>query len=446
MPKKTRHTSHIRTVAGFQRRGFQRRGFQRRGSQRQARNRKGVVTLWTILTVPALMILLGLVLETGHLWYARVELENGLESAALASVKEWGDAAGGSTSTPRLVGVEYAAANTINGDPVTIDNNHDPVHAPNENATCEGDLIFGAITTGEAPYVFNAGVRPSCGGGNVLFDASDEGNLAADDAWGIAYRFHPDTPSDLVVARVEIDLRAGGGNGVFDSSTGGPTLSNNLPPHKIRDNSGNSQPDVSGFTDSANQIAFSNPETYVLRIDFFEDLGADAGFQPGDRIRFGARTRDVVGHVPGADDGDNIGRDHVGITVWFAQAGTLILPPSTAVFVDTGGKISQCFDPAISDPVTGSLIVNPLGVPDLPCPSTAASKNNGQSYVELLGTGPNAFAVRAQATVEIPSFWCQLFCLPIGPYRVSSHATAMYNCADGRPRLIRVAEFICPGP
>jgi len=417
-----------------------------RRPSRPRRSRKGAITLWTIMSIPALVILLGLVIEIGHLWYARVELENGLEAAALAAVKEWGDANGGSTWTPRLVGVDYAAANAINGRPIAIGTNYNPDHPPNENDTCEGDLVFGAITTPEPPYVFNAGIRPSCGGGNVLFDASDEGNLAADDAWGIAYRFHPDTPPDLHIARVEIDLQAGGGTGVFDFSMGGPTLSDNQWPHKIQDNSGNYQLDVVGFTNPSSQIVFSNPLPHVLRIDFLEDPGFDLGFQPGDRIRFGARTRGVIGHVPGSDDGDNIGRDHVGVTVWFERGATLIEPPATGTFFDSEGRQSDCFNPALVDPVTGSLIVNPLGIPDLPCPLTSSAKNNGQSYVELTGTGPYAFAVRAQATVEVPSLWCQVFCFPIGPYRVHAHSTAMYDCTERRPRLIRVAEFICPGP
>ena len=45
------------------------------------------------------------VLEAANMWLARAELENALESAALAAVKTWGDANGGSTFTPRQIGV-----------------------------------------------------------------------------------------------------------------------------------------------------------------------------------------------------------------------------------------------------------------------------------------------------------------------------------------------------
>ncbi len=128
------------------------------------RKRRGVAALWLILTLPVLLLLLAVVIEIGNIWLARVELENALESAALAAVKEWGDAGGGGdTETARLVGVEYGGANTVTGSPVGIGTNWNAGNTPNENADCAGNLIFGAVVTDVIPWVFDAG-EPAGGG------------------------------------------------------------------------------------------------------------------------------------------------------------------------------------------------------------------------------------------------------------------------------------------
>jgi hypothetical protein len=143
--------------------------------------RRGVVALWTLLMLPVLLVMFVVVVEAVHLWLARVELENALEAAALAAVKDWaesgGTAASNWTSGARTVGKEYAAANTINKTSVEIDTNLDPSvdpanpneANPNENETCDGHLIFGAIT-GDDPYYFESDEIPGCGAsGNVMY-------------------------------------------------------------------------------------------------------------------------------------------------------------------------------------------------------------------------------------------------------------------------------------
>lgn len=125
------------------------------------RSRRGVATLWLIVSLPVLLLLVCFIVEIGNIWLARVELENALESAALAAVKEWADAAGGDTQQARFVGMEYAAANTVTGTPVTLAHNYISGNT-NQNASCEGDLVFGALTNDVIPWVFNAGIQPSC--------------------------------------------------------------------------------------------------------------------------------------------------------------------------------------------------------------------------------------------------------------------------------------------
>lgn len=131
---------------------------RRRG--RWARQRHGVVGLWLIVALPVLLLLLILLIEIGNIWLARAELENALETAALAAVKQWGDSGGADnsaiSSTSRDVGVTYAAVNTVTGISVAITNNYNSAAPPNFNASSTGNLIFGAVTTSGIPWVFNS--------------------------------------------------------------------------------------------------------------------------------------------------------------------------------------------------------------------------------------------------------------------------------------------------
>ena len=118
------------------------------------------------MSLPVLVLLLCFVIEIGNIWLARVELENAMEAAALAAVKEWGGADGSSgTETARWVGVEYAKANTVTGTAVDIGTNWNSGVSPNENADCAGNLVFGAVMTDAIPWVFDAREQAGCGYG-----------------------------------------------------------------------------------------------------------------------------------------------------------------------------------------------------------------------------------------------------------------------------------------
>lgn len=407
--------------------------------QRGRDARRGIATLWVILTTPVLLFRLALVVDIAHLWSARVELENSLEAAALAAVKEWGDADGGSTLIPRQVGVAYAAANTIDDEPVPIATNYNPQRPPNENDNCDGHLIFGAVTTDlsqlvfDSDVTFNAGVEPTCGLGTVLVDATGQGNLGDDAAWGVAFRETPRTPPNLTILSITIDLQAGGGHGTFDFVSFPPRLSDNLPEPMIP-----GRDDIAGFSDPHAQITFfpTSGKPSELTITFGPDtaLGGDPGFEPGDRFRFGAFV-DGVSKGTGGDDGDGIGRDDVLVTVVFALNG-IPLPPVSGTFFDNRDRSQDC---------SSEYPVHPADIPDLPCPRSSAPDNNGQSYVGIAG-GSNGYAVRAQATAEVKSLICRICGISLGPFSVTAKSTAVYDCAEQRPRLIRIDRFICPGP
>ena len=147
--------------------------------------RRGISVLWLIVTLPIFVSLFVGVVVVGNIWLARVELENALEAAALAAVKEWGEKGGGDTLVPRNVGVAYAGANTISGAALDICTNYGgeagslnqnllwaPVKPnPATGARADGNLVFGAVTvvnsgTPGEHVKFDARTHPSCESGN----------------------------------------------------------------------------------------------------------------------------------------------------------------------------------------------------------------------------------------------------------------------------------------
>jgi Flp pilus assembly protein TadG len=138
--------------------------------------RRGSATLWMVMWLPCLMALFCVLVGVANLWLSRVELENAMEAAALAAVKEWGADPGAGTLPARSVGVAYAQANLVRGQGVTIDDNFNAGGA-NENDQCvpqmsppRGNLVFGSIDSSDpSNVVFAAGGNPSCGQGNERF-------------------------------------------------------------------------------------------------------------------------------------------------------------------------------------------------------------------------------------------------------------------------------------
>lgn len=125
----------------------------------KTRNRRGVAVLWLILWGGMFFTFFCVSLEVTNLWLARIELKNSLDAACLAAAKEWGASGSTLTEAARNSGVTYAAANPVLGVPVVLDPNYDgsdPVFNPNQNASCDGNLIFGRINYPVvSPVTFN---------------------------------------------------------------------------------------------------------------------------------------------------------------------------------------------------------------------------------------------------------------------------------------------------
>ena len=385
-----------------------------------------------------MLIMLCFVLEIGNLWYARVQVETSLEAAALAAVRKWGDDPSlATTETPRCYGVEYAYVNPAGGQAVEITSNFDTsaTPAPNENASADGNLIFGAITPTEPPWVFDANSEPSCGIGSVLFDASGGGNLgSARNEWGISYqRTEPGVMP--AIRSIEIDLLPGTPM-YFDSNS---YNSGEGETPAVSTVGGYSQPNFFGLTTSEISHVFSEPAAYPDRFKkltfYFPDSGATAAtFAPCERFRFGvdvSRDKDDKNF-----NGDDIGQYGVKVTVTFDDGNT-----ATGNFVDTRSNDSPCdYVGTNPDCPNSGIIVN--SIPDLPCPPVSGGGNNpdGQSYVQLGGSGGGGkFGVRAQAEVPVPSLCGSLFGITLPVFSVRAATTAMYDCSvPDNPRLIRV--------
>lgn len=426
--------------------------------------RRGAVMIWFIVALPVLLTLLCVVLEVGNLYLARSELQNAMEAAAQAAVKDWAE--NGNIPQARNVGNAYAMANTINGEVVdltTVDDNAFPLNqnggnSPNQNNSNDGVLVFGAITNDTTEFVFNCCTAPQpCGAGSVLIDASGSGNLgnAQLNQWGIRYLFDP-AVAGVTITSVRITLN--GGHTFIPGTFGiSPITVTNDPGNKVRDNDSSgidSAPDLFGMAVADITEAFSAGDT-VLTFTFAAAGGGDTVFDPGDRFRFAADVDNL--------DGDGVGQvgTQAEVLITFDDGST-----ASGALIDTSGK-GQFGPPPPSAPCARTGVYNatfmslsvfprPNLIPDLPCPPNASGNaNNGQSYVQLQRNGGggspnlnNAFAVRAQATYPVPSICCDLFGLPIGPFTVTAKADALYDCSTETPRLFHLEQlnFLCANP
>lgn len=163
--------------------------------------RRGIATVWVIAAVPTVVTLLIVLTDLGQIWEARMELENAAEAAALAAVRDW--KATSNTNTARISAQEFAASNTVLGQPVVLEANGGG-GGTNDNSLCDGDIVLGNLTpTG----IFQAGVAPSS---TNYYGARVKKSMQIESLWATFAGFHPGPYTVSVETAARVPFNPGG--------------------------------------------------------------------------------------------------------------------------------------------------------------------------------------------------------------------------------------------
>ena len=133
--------------------------------------RRGIATLWTILALSVLVLLTCYVVEAGRLYLARQQLVTAVESAALAGATKWCRDASNETLSSRNAAIDFAAANLVLGQSPLLADNFSAAMSPNQNATCDGELVYGVFHQRTTEDVLDTTAAAGCGrrdGPNVV--------------------------------------------------------------------------------------------------------------------------------------------------------------------------------------------------------------------------------------------------------------------------------------
>jgi Flp pilus assembly protein TadG len=116
--------------------------------------------MWLIMFGPVFLVMLYFVVEIGHLYLAKTELNNALEAAAQAGAQRWSQA-GATTADARDCADAYARANTVSSGTFGLDtteDTNDPPGSPNRNVSCTGEIVLGAVNV--TTNAFDANTTP----------------------------------------------------------------------------------------------------------------------------------------------------------------------------------------------------------------------------------------------------------------------------------------------
>ncbi|WP_417384246.1 pilus assembly protein TadG-related protein [Gimesia sp.] len=382
-------------------------------------NRRGIAILWLILWGSFLMVFFCVVLEVSTLWQAQVEINNAMDSAALAAARDWGVSGVGPTDIPRNVGVAYTVSNPILGDVYTPQTNLGTVGAgnPNANASNNGNFVFGAIDTTTDPVTFNGNADVSCAAGDVTIRITDISNGGSVDPNSILLSF--DAGTNLAIESVAFTLptKTGGPANAFayfDAANPPQVLTPGgalpYPPFNGLDvnptNSGvpdwdcpNGNGDIC-FT-FENLLAANQYQT--VRINFDGN-----SFTETDFLNFGVSTNNLKppGYSPPQGNvGDSWGEFGVTAEITFRNTITNQTSTASAVFVN------------------------------VPAGNTSEATFAG-------GAAGGYPAVLAQATVPVQGYCSSLFGVTF--FNVSASSVAYYDCNTNRTATVNVSNFIFP--
>lgn len=407
-----------------------------RPSTRDAvRRRRGAVAVWTLMFVALLVTILCVVLEIAHLYLARTELENALEAAVLAAADHWAKNPG-DTLASRTRGVQYAAANTVDNQPVVLGTNYGTDDV-NQNAGPAGNLIFGAVSfapvrVADNAYAFDHATEPSCTVTEVVEAEVDipwkiqtkqqTGTYGDDAVFELEYyHFTPINPPSMPtpkITKITYGLAGTGGAGLgrFDVNTSTPTpTETNL-----------GLPALSGWGPF-------NDLTAPWQVTFTPTTPDGAP-----NVRY--KTLQVVPTTPFLPGANHVIRFGVDTDMMDGTPG-----PTVVNTKDQGGNNSFNtsdfymaieFEGDSAHPLI--LYGNGPGVHSTP---TQTFLNRGQAQkfsFTITRPGNGTFGVRAQANVQVTP-WLQSFLgVPIGPFRVAARTTARAGC-EAPTRLVRIA-------
>ena len=473
-----------------------------RGRKTQGRKtqsfRRGIATLWTILTLPVMVLLAMWAVEAGRLYLARQQLVTALESAALSAAKTWRETDGRSdTLVPRNTAQEFALANVVMETPTTIATNYDRLSVPNQNASCDGDLVFGTVRDEiGGQRVFYPGLRAGCGktdgpNAHATYQMSTNGwqtvtfcNREYEDMVVVGTPVYQSTNRPMVV-RIQ-NAMAGDTFEFFvqDTNSGAPVA--DIPVHFFVVEAG-----VYNFVDHGVTMEALKFDSTVT------DRRGSWVAQP--RPYANAYTQPVVvGQVMTFNDPD--------WSVFWEHGGTRATPPGTNLFV--GKHVGQDPDTTRADETLGYVVfeegagsINGLPYyaalgPDIVvgmlngAPNTYALPGDIANYVvatkatEAGGNGawvvaygpeplrPNEidfgldeynladrrhtteqvahvvfggpYVVRARRRVVVPWLSGSLFGCTLFPTEVSANVVAMVEGDDRCPKLICVDGEVCP--
>lgn len=417
-------------------------------------HRQGVATVWTILTVPVVLVGLAGVIELGHLWVVRNELQTSLEAAALAGVKTWADlseadnhAAPGAfakTSAARTAAQAAFEVNPIFGQTFVL-NRNESNDGNNligyDNQTCAGEIVLGGFDN-VTSTTFNVAAEVGCGRSTIssfnveiLMEVTTPGGQGTHNTSN-AFRIRFDStdysgPGVLSITELQINLRnvpdfnPGGvlqedATAVFDFGTIGSFVGNEA---------GGNGPAIDPTSDVAavELLSASGDGTSVLTLTF-----QPGAWIAGEELIFGVDTDNVEsnGDLPnsefdtGGDFGDNPGANGaVGRIGWsFGFNGS----PAA------GNTISERLQRTGAD--------------------TASFQGNSRNVGATIGIPipDEEFAVLAQKTIAVNPLINNLFGVSLPSFNVSSRAIAIARCSGGNsaivlnPQLVHVTGIACP--
>ena len=372
-------------------------------NSRRANSRRGIATIWVIVSMPALLTLLVVLIDVANVWLAKIELKNALDAAALSGAKSWGE--GSTTLQARTDANDVFATNTILGQTSTLSIAEGG--CTNNNVTSTGEIVLGVVTDNLGVMTFDCNTAP-CPTFSVTLQVNTADTFVDSSSFRITSFTGPagSTLDQVVVNLAAMMVNEGAGsvadNGFFDFRTAGADTGFGLAANVVTGASTGgaaiTTTDAAGATQTSLTVNFS-------------------GLNPGDTLFFGADT-DQVGPVEAANDELDQG-GHFGSGYTNGSGFTTV----------TGAQVTVT--------VNGQAAVG-----------TLTFVNATTSTVTIVGSlnSTSAFGIRTRKTVQISSISPTFFGLTIGPYNVSAESFARFQCTGGVPQLIKqdVVSCVCP--